>query len=458
MLTVLRSPRYDLSPFEEVYVELWFYAKNEMVTDKAGKTEFPDVGSLVVRNASVKSPSGRDMRVRYDGDCTRDPTTRNGWRRLLFRVPPSFRKPGTWFELLYRSNAANRFEGIYIDDVRIVATHDVDVRPLGNDLYGGRHWGMRNTGQIAGLGNDGNDMHVPEAWDLVKVSPEVVLAVIDSGVELNHPDLRLVQGYDSDGSRGGGPKSARDDHGTSVAGDAGAIKDNARGVVGTAPGLKIMPVYRGSTPADFAGAIDVAVGKGARILCNSWGWQGAPSRAVEDAVKDAVAANAVVLFAAGNGPDRAPWSYDVVFPGRLTGECDVICVGASSPTDEHKSASSSDGEFTWGSSYVGPGPDVCAPGPWSYSTDRLGKEGYNDGSSLRDADYDPGFTGTSSATPKVAGIVALMLSANPSLTPAQVKSILRKTADDIGEPGVDDRTGAGRVNALKAVRSALDNR
>jgi subtilisin family serine protease len=133
-------------------------------------------------------------------------------------------------------------------------------------------------------------------------------------------------------------------------------------------------------------------------------------------------------------------------------------VGASSPTDEHKSASSSDGEFGWGSSYVGPGPDICAPGPWSYSTDRLGKKGYNDGSSLRDADYEPVFTGTSSATPKVAGIVALMLSANPSLTPSQVKGILRKTADDIDRPGVDDKTGAGRVNALKAVRSALDNR
>ena len=141
-------------------------------------------------------------------------------------------------------------------------------------------------------------------------------------------------------------------------------------------------------------------------------------------------------------------------PCNLTGSTDVICVGALSPTDEHKGAASSDGEFGWGSSYLGSGPDVCAPGPWTYTTDRQGAAGYNDGSGGIDADYDHDFGGTSSATPQVAGIVALMLSANPRLGPAQVKRILRDTADDIDQPGIDDKTGAGRVNAYEAVKAA----
>jgi subtilisin family serine protease len=195
-------------------------------------------------------------------------------------------------------------------------------------------------------------------------------------------------------------------------------------------------------------------------VTDSWGWVGAPSSEIESAVRDALAAGVTVLFAAGNGPDRSPFTYETAFPCNLTASSDVICVGASSPTDEHKGAASSDGQFYWGSSYLGSGPDVVAPGPWSYTTDRLGSAGYNNGSQIdpadtASADYTPDFGGTSSATPKVAGIVALMLSANPELAPAQVKSILRATAEDVDAPGFDDKTGAGRVDAVRAVNASL---
>ena len=313
---------------------------------------------------------------------------------------------------------------------------------------------MRNLGQVAGLGNDNNDLHIPEAWALTSVSSDVVVAVIDDGVELAHPDLNLVQGYNYDGTMGGGPPGASESHGTACAGNVGAKMNNNTGVIGTAPGVKIMPVYSGGTESSLASSIDVAVAHGADVLSNSWGWVGAPVTAIEDAIDDALAAGVAVLFAAGNGPDRPPWTYEVAFPGNLTVAKDIVTVGASSLTDEHKAAASSDGEFAWGSSYVGDGPDVVSPGPWSYTTDRLGANGYNNGSILSDDDYTPTFGGTSSSTPKVAGIVALMLSANPNLTPAQIKQILRSTADDIDAQGVDDKTGAGRVNAYEAVRVA----
>lgn len=457
MLTGLLSPLLDLSIYEEVYFELWFYAKNELGQDENRNLTLLDGTVVYLIDADSESFYGAPLMIPYDGNCTIDPTTSNGWRRFLFRIPPFLRVPNAQFIVLYFSDDSNQTEGAYIDDIRIVGASDVDTEPLSNDIYSGRQYELKNVGQIAGLVNSRNDMHVPEAWEIVSVSPDITVAVIDDGVELNHPDLNLVTGYDPDGSVGGQPRgNPRGGHGTNCAGNVGAVKDNGIGVVGTAPGVKIMPVYRGNTTAENAQAIDVAVNHGAQILTNSWGGVGSPSTDIENAIKAALTAGRIVLFAAGNGPDRPPYTYDVGFPGNLTETTDVICVGASSPTDEHKSASSSDGEFSWGSSYVGPGPDVVAPGSWSYTTDLIGEEGYNNGaeidpSDITSADYSSSFGGTSSSTPKVAGIVALMLSKNPNLTPSEVKAILKNTADDIDAPGTDDKTGAGRVNAFKAV-------
>jgi hypothetical protein len=451
MQAVLRSPDYNLTGYEEVYVELWFYAKNDLWPDPGGTLY--DYPSVYVFDRDAGYGIGQYLATYASGDCTTDPTTDNGWRKCVFRVPESYRVANAFFDFRYNSDNVDQYEGAYLDDILILGTTEVDTDPVGNDTFGARHWDLMNVGQIAGLGNDDNDLHATpsEAWGLYGVSENVVVAVVDEGVDLTHPDLNLVTGYDYDGSVGGG---ARGDHGTACAGEAGAIRDNATGVIGVAPNCKIMPVYWGTTYADLASAIDVAVAQGANILSNSWGWTGAPSTDVTDAINDALAAGRVMVFAAGNGPDRSPWTYDVVYPGSLTGSTDVICVGASSPTDQHKNVSSSDGQYYWGSSYVGDGPDICVPGCWSYTTDRQGAAGYNDGSTdLGDADYTHDFGGTSSSTPKVAAIAALLLSANPNLTPGQVKAIVRNTADDIGAAGVDDVTGAGRANAYRAVRS-----
>jgi subtilisin family serine protease len=456
----LETPPLNLAQFEEVYLEIWFYAKYAKML--AG-------GSVDAAIGYIRDPATGTVTVDLDGllgygellcppagDCTADPTSDGGWRRMLMRVKPAGRTNGAHIGILFVSDAADGAEGLYVDQVRVVGTANVDTDPLGNDTYSARQYELQNAGQIAGIGGYDNDMAVPEAWAVASVSPQVVVGVVDSGVDLGHPDLNLVTGYDPDGSVGGGP---RNPHGTAVAGNVGAIRDNSIGVMGTAPGVKIMPVYMGGTYAQIASAIDVAVARGARVITNSWGWVGAPSSDIESAVRDALDAGVAVLFAAGNGPDRPPYTYDTAFPCNLTDSSDVICVGASSPDDRHKGSASSDGSTWWGSSYVGAGPDVTAPSPWSYSTDQRGAAGYNDGTLIdptdpATADYTPTFGGTSSATPKTAGVVALMLSVNLDLTPTQVKQILRETADDIAPAGFDDRTGAGRVNAGRAVRRA----
>ena len=459
----LDTPIVDLAFYEEVYIELWFYAKYENPTYNpiTGETTPYDFGVVGIYNPSTLTTTVFDFLAipGTTGDLTADVTTDNGWRRALFRVPPSLRLPGVQVEFIFDSDSSISREGLYIDQVRVVGTTDVDTTSLGNDTYGARQYELKNTGQIAGLGTDDNDMEVPEAWDLAvsrgfdPVSADVSVAVIDTGIDLIHSDLNLEAGYDFDGSAGGG---AREPHGTAVAGNIGAIRNNNIGVIGTAPNIKILSIFYGYTYASTATAIDLAVDKGAQILNNSWGWVGAPSADIENAIYDALAAGRTVLFAAGNGPDRPPWTYDTAFPCNLTGASSVICVGATSPTDEHKAAASSDGIFSWGSSYIGDGPDVCAPGPWSYTTDMTGSQGYNDGSGISDSNYTHNFGGTSSSTPKVAGIAALMMSIDPTLIPSELKRILGDTADDIDAPGEDNKTGAGRVNAFEAVSYVLN--
>ena len=456
MNALLRSPVMDLSSYEEVYVQGWFYARNDMEPDPGGEPQ--DFARVCVVNKSTWTALCVELFSPADGDCTVDPTTDNGWRKFMFRVPPAFRVSQAYFEFRYQSDDVIQFEGAYLDDIRIVATVDVDTEPLGTDTYSGRQHEFRNIGQVAGLGNDGNDMEIPEAWTFVAVSPDVVVAVIDVGIDLSHPDLNLVTGFDHNGSTGGW---ARGSHGTACAGNVGAIGHNAVGVLGTAPNVRIMPIYFGGTTIEYGNAIAVAVDQGADVISNSWGTGHIPSTYIETAIGVALASGVTVVFATGNGPDRSPWTWNVDFPCNLTAYTDLICVGNSSPTDEHVGAASSDGIYIGGSSYVGSGPDICAPGTWSYTTDLQGTAGNNDGSLIdpddaMSADYFPEFGGTSSSTAKIAGIAALMLSVNPSLTPGDVKEILKKTADDIDAPGIDDKTGAGRVNAYHAVLFSPD--
>ena len=455
MAGYLFSPTLDLSSFNEVYVEVWFYSKNEITINSQGKPEPRDLPLIGITDGKTSTEKFLTV-IHSGGDCTIDQTAKKGWRKCLYRIPPAYHTKTIRVCFLYLADAQNRQEGCYLDNIRILGRKaEQDSSMLSNDPYVNAQYELNNRGQIAGIGNQSNDMEVPEAWSLVKISPDLVVAVIDDGVELDHPDLNIIEGYKPDGTSGGGPPSENSNHGTSVAGNIGAIGNNNIGIIGIAPNVKIMPINGGNSFLERAQAIRLAVNKGAKIINNSWGWIKPPSREIEAAINDALAAGVIVLFAAGNGPDRPPFTYEVAFPGNMTETSDVICVGATSPSDEHKSAASSDGQFSWGSSYIGPGPDICAPGPWSYTTDRTGKDGYNDGSSGVDADYCHDFGGTSSSCPKVAGVVALMLSANPQLTPTAVKEILQKSADDIEEPGYDDKTGAGRVNAYKAVQMAL---
>lgn len=298
----------------------------------------------------------------------------------------------------------------------------------------------------------GMDINVEPAWDLVTGASNVTVAIVDTGVDLNHEDLKasLLQGYTVGDLTGyGAPKNwttpNSKGHGTCCAGIVGAI-DNNIGVAGVANGVKILPVNIAPNPctdnnksgfasnSEIAQAIRWAYPK-ADVLSCSWGG-GAYSNDIVNAITEARTKGrnrkgTIVVFAAGNAYG------EVSFPGNVEG---VITVGAIRQDGTKCDFSN-----------VGKSLDLVAFGEREeiVTTDFTGSFGYSDGS------YNRGFSGTSAACPQVAGVAALMLSANHNLTEEKVKEYLRNTAHDLGEKGRDDFYGYGLVDAYKAVVQSL---
>jgi thermitase len=303
-----------------------------------------------------------------------------------------------------------------------------------------------------------------DAWKTVSASSSIKIAILDEGVDTNHPDLSsaLVAAFDAVDGDGNQQPNPWDAHGTACAGLAAAIPNNAVGVRGMGGGCSLLAVRIASSPAKGAkwawadqhavDGIDWAWKNGADVLSNSWGG-GAPSNAITNAFERARTKGrgnkgCVILVAAGN--ESAP----VSFPATLD---NVLTISASNEFDEPKTKSSADGETWWGSNF-GPQVDLAAPGVHNYTTDIVGADGYNTGGPLN-PDYVANFNGTSSATPIVAGIAGLILSVNPNLREEQVRRLLKQTADKVGHVvyanGRNDQMGNGRVNALRAVQDAV---
>ena len=301
-----------------------------------------------------------------------------------------------------------------------------------------------------------NDPYYPLQWSLKKInaqaawsvsagSPSIVVAVVDSGVDLGHPDLagQLVPGFNCVDA--GSPPQDDHGHGTHVAGTIGAKANNAAGVVGVAWGAKIMPVKTidrsgSGSSSCIADGIRFAVDNAAKIINLSLGSK-YPSQAVEDAVNYAHDKGALVVASAGNCGD--PGACDTLSPPNYPAAfSNVLAVAATGPKDERAVYSS----YGW---WVG----VAAPGGnGGYLADSILSTCWRESPKCTFGQYTLS-NGTSMAAPHVAGLAALVWSLKPSLTNDQVAQVIQSTSVDLGSPGRDDQFGAGRIDALAAARA-----
>ena len=268
----------------------------------------------------------------------------------------------------------------------------------------------------------------PEAWEHTTGSTDVVVAILDTGIDARHPDLsRLLPGRDFTGS---GSLKDSCGHGTHVAGIAAATLGNGKGVAGLAQ-VRVLPVKvlapgsGGGCTGSFsaiAQGITWAADQGADIISMSLGCSGCESQAVRDAVAHATRKGALVVAAAGNG---GPCSNCVDFPATMA---EVLAVGCTTQKDSACSFGSS-----------GPSVDLAAPGDKILSTYPGGR-------------YKT-LSGTSMSTPYVSAALALLMSASPGLTPAEARRYLEATAVDVDAAGRDVRTGAGRIDVAAAMAS-----
>lgn len=351
----------------------------------------------------------------------------------------------------------------------VSAEYDAIVRITGenlapNDLYYLTHeYPLRNTGAQppADPGFAGADIEMEGAWAYTTGDSSIIIAIIDTGIDWEHPDLggKLWVNVDevegeSDTDQNGYPGDimgwnfangnfiSDDDHshGSHVAGIVGAATNNAIGIAGMNWKCQLMAVKvlgsNGSGSADnVAAGIYYAANNGAKVINLSLGSY--QSSGVEaSAINYAVAAGVTVCAAMGNDDSGDP-HYPSAF-------ADVIAVGA---TDSHDYRAHPFCFSPVSGSNYGPAIDVCAPGDWVWSTVPLesGSYGYK--------------CGTSMATPHVAGLAGLVKALRPAFTPLQVQDIIQKSVEDqVGRPsedapGWDVYHGWGRINARVAIQA-----
>ena len=324
-----------------------------------------------------------------------------------------------------------------------------------NDEFFDQQWSLNNTSSDPNLGLYDADIDAPQAWAETDSSPKVDIAIIDLGVDI-HPDLEVLPGADLVDDDSNAQPLANNSHGTAAAGIAGALSNNSIGVAGVPRSARIVPVRIGLSECDTcawqivaggeAEGILAAVDLGAEVLSNSWGTSflegtDPTNPDLEAAIDYALESNRVVVFAAGNFFVLDP-SEAVEYPATLATKKTLIAVSATNQWDEFKTSdyqtlpASKDAEYWWGSNW-GEEITLAAPGVGLYTTGNGG--GYRC------------FSGTSAATPLVAGAAALLLAEYPSATPSEIRGWLEAGADYKGEP---EKFGAGRLNVYGALMKA----
>ena len=431
MLPVLSHASIEVKPEAKAYMDdsiLVVFKKQASVNERR------EVRQLIGANVIGLNSEERDTKFKYVLDGR------------LSVMELSNVKPAAAIKALQDHPAVEYAEFNYI----------VSATATPNDPSYGSLWGLHNTGQSGGTADA--DIDAPEAWDIATGSDSVIIAVIDTGVDYTHPDLVdnmwvnpneiAGDGIDNDGNgviddvygfsaynNNGDPMDGHN-HGTHVAGTIGATGNNGAGVVGVNWNVSIIgcqflsPSGSGSTAdaiecVDYMTNLKVNHGIDIKATNNSWGGGGF-SQALKDSIDAAGDAGILFIAAAGNASSNNDSSPH--YPSSYTSDA----VMAIASTDRNDNMSSF-------SSYGATSVDMGAPGSSILSTVRNG--GYST------------YSGTSMATPHVAGAAGLVWSINPALSPVEMKQLLMDSGDPISP--LDGRTVSGtRLNVHQALIDA----
>ncbi len=424
-----------------VLISSTLFANNNII-EKNGLKYFSDV--IVVKFKTVQSVLNKTVQSK----TLTDQFSRFGVSEVIKHFSPNDNSTEKMINQIYRLKISSPFDPIYVSS-KLAKHSEVEwAEPLylreivytPNDPSLPSQYGLAKVQAEA-------------AWDISKGNSNIIVAIVDSGVDWNHEDLAAniwnnsdetldgedtdengfiddIRGWDFGGLDGIGDNDPVEDsptHGTHVAGIASAVTDNSIGIAGLGYNLTIMPVKTSRHDLGdnliaygYEGII-YAADNGASVINCSWGGFGY-SNAEQEAVNYAISKGSVLVCAAGNDGLN-----DVIFPAAYDG---VLSVGN---TDENDIKS-------LGSNY-GKDLDVCAPGSGIYSTWQSSATPYR---------Y---LSGTSMSSPLVAGLAGLVIDQFLNYTPLQIIEQIRVTAENIDylNPGKEFLLGSGRINAYKAL-------
>ncbi len=345
-------------------------------------------------------------------------------------------------DAIARLKATGRYEFVEPDYLR-------HARTLPNDPNLSSQWSLFNYAQTGGV--SGADIHAQAGWDVLHDAPDVIVAVIDSGIRLTHSDLAAnlwtnpsptnndlhgIRYISGTGRVTSGDPSDDDGHGTHVSGIIGAVGNNGAGISGVAwkvqiMALKFLTVTGGGSPSDEIACIDYAIAHGASIINASFG-ASTSSAAELTAITAARDAGVIFVAAAGNGDSNGiGFSTDGGgdYPAGYLLD-NIVTVAASDASDKLTSYSN------FGSGSV----DIAAPGDKIYSTYRTSDSSYQT------------LSGTSMATPHVVGALALLKAKFPTDTYRQLINRLLRSVTPLPAMSGKVQSG-GRLNLADALNS-----